>query len=169
MMSGKLLTKKFLVVVVLATLLSNVCAITEAGLTPNFIPQNALAYRGHHYYVFSGVGNSWEEAHRFCESIGGHLATIKDDAENQRLYRLMKESGYDSAYFGLTRDERGNWRWVTREPITYTNWNPGEPNNERGIERYGMFYWKFQYTWNDGDYGSGTVGDTTAIICEWDY
>ena len=141
---------------------------SEAGGV--FIPQEALAYRGHHYHVFSGVGNSWEEAQQFCESMGGHLATVNDDFENLRLYRLMKDSGYDSAYFGLTRSNvTGQWRWVNGEPVTYMNWNPGEPNNERGRERYGMYYWKHQYTWNDGDFGNGTVGDNTAFICEWDF
>lgn len=29
-----------------------------------------------------------------------------------------------------------------------------------------MYYWKFQYTWNDGDFGKGTNRDGDAFICK---
>ena len=106
----------------------------------------------------------------FCELLGGHLATISCQEENDFIYQLMLEAGYTSAYFGLTdRAEEGTWIWVTGEPVTYTNWHAGEPNSAHPNENYGMFYYSFgDGTWNDGDFEWGGTGGGTAFICEWE-
>lgn len=113
---------------------------------------------------------TWEKAEEYCESLGGHLAVISSLKENDYLYEFMCEKGYDSAYFGYSDAEKeGVWKWVNNEKSTFTNWAPGEPNNEYGDENYAMFYWKFSDgTWNDGDFGYDTEWDDAAFICEWD-
>ena len=138
--------------------------------TESSIPNGAIEYNGHYYYVFSDICDSWEEAKLYCESLGGHLAVINDENENKRLYEIMQEFSYSNAYFGFSDAEsEGNWNWVTDEAVTYTNWSKGEPNNERKKEHYAMFYYKSpKYQWNDGDFGNGTVNDFPAFICEWD-
>jgi len=134
------------------------------------IPKEAVIYNGHSYYVYSGICSSWEEAAAFCESMGGHLAVINDAAENVRLFEIMKEFGYNNAYFGFSDVEKeGNWKWVNGDAVTYTNWNRGEPNNERNKENYALFYHGSEdYYWNDGDFHNGTVSDDDVFICEWD-
>lgn len=124
----------------------------------------------HYYVVFDGVASSWEEAAAYCESLGGHLATIGSKAENDHVHNIMIESGYKSAYFGMTdRGTEGTWRTVNGEPVTYFNWGGSEPNNEGGDENYAMFYHKFPSGgWNDGDFGGNTAQGGTAFICEWD-
>lgn len=126
-------------------------------------------YNGHHYMFFENAA-TWEEAQDFCESMGGHLATITSEGENDFLFELMKTSGYDSAYFGFTDSyEEGEWAWITGERVRYTNWHSGEPNSENSNEDYAMFYFKFDDgTWNDGDFGGGTVQGGNVFICEWD-
>ena len=43
-------------------------------------------------------------------------------------------------WLGLTDEfEEGNWQWVTGEPLNYTNWYDGEPNNNGGLEHYAEF------------------------------
>lgn len=125
-------------------------------------------YNGHKYMFFDRVAN-YKEAKKFCEDMGGYLATISSNGENDFLFRLMKSYGYDGAYFGFTDAEvEGTWKWVNGEKTGYTNWHPGEPNAENENEDYAMFYYKFNDgTWNDGDFGGDTVNGGTVFICEW--
>jgi len=133
------------------------------------IPNDALHFNGHYYYIYSNVCNSWEEAEMFCRARGGHLAVINDMQENIVLFDYMKLMNLQNAYFGFTdREREGYWRWIDGTPVTFTNWAKGEPNNEGGREHYGMFYWKFQYEWNDGSFRPGTVNGGDSFICEWD-
>ena len=135
------------------------------------IPADAFHYNGHHYYVFNNVVDTWEEAQRYCQNLGGHLATISGAAENRNVYDMMISCGYRNAYFGLTNlYEHGRWFWVNGERATYMNWSAGEPNNHRGEEHYGMYYHGSKpYRWNDGSFNEDiTDNGGKAFICEWD-
>ncbi len=133
------------------------------------IPKDAYEYNGHHYKIYTGVCSSWEEAKKYCEDLGGHLAVISSQKENDSLYNYLIDSDIDTAYFGFSDSENeGTWKWVTEENNSYTNWHPGEPNSESG-EDYAELYWKFpDGTWNDGNYGFGTQSDSKNFICEWE-
>lgn len=131
---------------------------------------DAFEYNGHYYKIYNNC-NTWEEALRYCETLGGHLATITSAEENDALFNYIKASGYDNAYFGFTdKDNEGEWKWVTGEVVDYTNWSLGEPNNDgNGEENYAEFYYKFtDGTWNDGNFNNGTTNDSCNFICEWD-
>lgn len=110
---------------------------------------------------------TWEQAERRCEWKGGHLAVIESQTENDYLYNMMKEKGYENACFGYSdKEKEGVWKWVDGSQSAYTNWHTGEPNNQDGNENYAMFYQKFDDgTWNDG---SGIIDADCAYICEWD-
>lgn len=135
------------------------------------IPTDAFPYSGHNYCLFSaGTCNTFDEAKKYCESLGGHLATITTAEENDALHRYITSLGVETAYFGLTdRDTEGKWEWVTGESVDYQNWHSGEPNAENRNEDYAEFYWKYtDGTWNDGDWSNLTASDSNAFICEWD-
>ena len=139
---------------------------TEGTLMPEAdIPSDAFEYNGHSYYVFSDICETWEDAEKYCESLGGYLAVINNDDENTAVYDIMKQQGYESAYFGYTDvEEDGNWHWINGKNSSYTNWNRYEPSD--GF--YAMFYWKWEYTWNDGTFDDKTDNGGMAFICEWD-
>ena len=147
---------------------SEVFAGEWKSINGNNIPSDALYYNGHYYAVFN-LHSNWEGAKTYCESLGGYLATITSQEENDAVFEYMKDQGYDSAYFGYTDEEtEGIWKWVNGENSDYTNWNPGEPNAENSKEDYAMFYYKYpKGTWNDGDFGGSTVGNDRVFICEW--
>ena len=129
------------------------------------IPSDAFEYNGHSYYVFSDICETWEDAEKYCESLGGYLAVINNDDENTAVYDIMKQQGYESAYFGYTDvEEDGNWHWIDGKSSSYTNWNRYEPSD--GF--YAMFYWKWEYTWNDGTFDDKTDNGGMGFICEWD-
>ena len=125
-----------------------------------FIPKEAVKYKGHHYLVFSDIGNSMEEAQQFCESMGGHLATVEDDGKNERLFRLINDSGYVNEQF----EKFGYNRLIPKEPITYEKVIP-ENGSEEDAEYYGLYYWNYRNL-RDNGMSAGTGG--TAFVCEWD-
>ncbi len=134
------------------------------------VPEKAFEFGGHYYSVFNGYCPTWEDARDYCNDIGGYLAVITSKEENDTIFSYVTSNGYNNAYFGFTdREEEGVWKWVNGEMSDYTNWGGSEPNNETANENYGMFYWKFtDGTWNDGNFGRGTLGDEKIFICEWD-
>ncbi len=123
----------------------------------------------HCYQIFRGV-HTWLEAKMFCELLGGHLATLTTPEENDFVYQFMRDSGFLTAYFGLSDEERtGDWIWVTGEPCEYTNWHRGQPSYSTR-ERYGMYlYLHKDGTWNDSHfYETAKVKPGCSYICEWD-
>lgn len=129
------------------------------------------ASSSNHRYAFyeEPTVTDWGQAKAYCTRIGGHLATISSQQENDHVFGLMKDKGYQSAYFGFQKSADGTWIWSNGEASSYTNWHEGEPNDENSSESYGEFYWKFtDGTWNDGNFDATTVDDSKVFICEWD-
>ena len=127
--------------------------------TRPFIPKEAIKYKGHHYHVFSDIGKTMEEAQQFCESMGGHLAAVGDDEMNERMYRLINDSGYDNEYF----EKFGHYRMIPNEPVTYVKADQ-ESNSEEEVF-YGLYYWNYKNLTEEGT-TDGTGGN--AFVCEWD-
>jgi hypothetical protein len=134
--------------------------------SPVFIAPDGTRHR---YQIYKGV-HTWVEAKAFCEVLGGHLATLTTAEENAFVHGFMLDSGYNTAYFGLSDEKRtGDWIWVTGEPFVYTNWDSGEPSRS-ARERYGMYFYKHTTgTWNDSHfYETAKVDPGCSYICEWD-
>jgi hypothetical protein len=82
---------------------------------------------GHAYYLLAE--NTWPESEAEAVRLGGHLVTINDAAENTWIVNTFcgPNPGF---HIGLTdQGEEGVWVWTSGDPVTYTNWNAGEPNN----------------------------------------
>lgn len=134
------------------------------------LPPGVVEFNGHYYYLYEKEDvTDWDTAQKYCETQGGYLATITSAEEDAFLYSYIINSGYHSAIFGLTDQEKvDNWCWVTGEEFSYQNWHTGEPNHQGGYEHYGMYYEKYtDGTWNDGDFGANTINGGIAFICEW--
>ena len=83
--------------------------------------------------------NYWADAEAEAVALGGHLATVRNDAENTWLYTTFGNYGGISRtfYIGFTdQGHEGTWVWVSGEPVTYLHWDAGEPNNGQGIWPY---------------------------------
>jgi hypothetical protein len=99
-------------------------------------------------------GSTWVAAKvdaqgRQFQGQQGHLVTIGSAQENA----FVQSQG--GGWIGFTDDpaqaagaSEGNFVWVTGEPVVYTNWNAGEPNNSGGAENFGLMY--TNGLWNDG-------------------
>lgn len=86
------------------------------------------------YYISEAFNLSWTEANNLCNQTGGHMVTIGNQQENDLVLAIQaSEVSKPHVWIGFTDQvTEGNFVWVTGEPITYTNWFPGEPNDQLG-------------------------------------
>ena len=146
------------------------------------IPENALSYRGHHYYIYNDVKTNWETAASNCRDRGGYMAVINDEEENETLYKYMTAMGYDQAFFGLIySNTNDDWVYLDGDTSDFRDWGynsegVAEPNNAEGWEYHVEFDANMQDGhWNDAKFGTKTYtpdGDAYknlyTYICEWD-
>ena len=112
-------------------------------------------YNGHSYYR-STSSATWTTARTNCTNMGGHLVTITSSGENSFVFNT-----WPSGWIGFNDEVvEGQWRWVTGESVTYTNWNSGEPNNA-GNEDYAQFVGGGK--WND------LPNTSLPYVIEFDY
>lgn len=81
------------------------------------------------YKIYSH-GLTWNQAKVVCESLGGALATIKNVLDGELIEKMVKTMNAPNNYWiGLREFEpEVSFRWIDGSPLTYTNWNAGEPN-----------------------------------------
>jgi hypothetical protein len=125
----------------------------EAGPAVLGGPVTNLA-NGHIYYLLSQ--NTWSNAEAQAVSLGGHLATIRNEAENAWIFRTFSTYGGRARilWIGLSdRDKKFHFTWSSGESVSYTAWEEGEPNNAGGGEDFvAMYYFNYQNErgkWND--------------------
>lgn len=121
---------------------------------------------GHWYDTVNG---DWFTAEAGAVALGGHLVTINDAAEQTWLIDTFGSNLYYWIGFNDIAAE-GTWVWVSGEPVTYTNWMDGEPNNS-GVEDVAVMNWARTnwmgqrvppFQWNDWCFTCSNVG-----VAEW--
>ncbi|HET6407494.1 MAG TPA: choice-of-anchor tandem repeat NxxGxxAF-containing protein, partial [Chthoniobacteraceae bacterium] len=84
---------------------------------------------GHRYYLLSNA--SWYDSQQEATGLHGNLVTINDAGENQWIIDTF------STVQGVTRQLwtglndtvlEGTFAWASGEPVTYANWQSGEPS-----------------------------------------
>ena len=89
----------------------------------NLAPSDTLTYNGNVYERYDKA-MTWDQAKAFCESKGGHLATITSSAENNALADFVAAGTKNYYALGATdQGSIGTWRWITGEPFSYQNWD----------------------------------------------
>jgi hypothetical protein len=98
---------------------------------------DTLHYNGHTYYLISE--NTWTGAAGEALSLGGYLATINDQGEQDFLWNSWKDSlgAGEGLWIGLEKQGHhgaGIFVWMNGEPVNFTYWatSTNEPNNGRG-------------------------------------
>ncbi len=92
-----------------------------------------------HWYELTSSALTWADAQNEALSKGGYLVVVNDASEQSFVASTFAASGdYESfVWIGLfdpTFTGSGPFVWVNGDPLTYTNWAPGEPNNYFGNE-----------------------------------
>jgi len=120
---------------------------------------------GHFYSLLSPATWTWSE--RAAAALGGHLASIANKTEQDWVYNSF--SGYSGTnrvlWIGLNDvATEGRFVWSSREPVPFTNWAPGEPNNVNGNENFTAIYepgHPYASRWND--FGERVTSDNLPI------
>jgi hypothetical protein len=105
---------------------------------------------GHSYYATEDM-LTWNESEAWAMSLGGHLVTINDAAENAWIranFTLQNDwywlGGRDDAN---TSDKM--FEWASGDPWEYANWFPGEPDDNAGLGGQGDYV---VLDWNSGNW-----------------
>ena len=113
----------------------------------------------------------WVQAKQQAEDMGGHLAVITSKKEQKAVEDLIdQDDSIHTVWLGGYTKKDGSFRWVNKEKFKYTNWGPGEPNNQTGDEDYlDMYEVDGVWCWNDvpnsiHQYYSGHMG----YVIEWE-
>jgi len=121
---------------------TNVTLVSSSSIStytsiPGFIyyGQNAGSY-----YFKSNQAHTWLNADLKCQQVGGHLAHISNQAENNYVDNIISTLSPTRGWIGLQQncnsgsfsEPAGGWEWTDGTPVTYTNWNGSEPNNYYG-------------------------------------
>lgn len=141
----------------------------------------------HHWYGVIARKRPWANQNAIAQVTElngrpGHLATIANTKENQfivdSIIRGVHSDGIlDEYYLGFLKTA-GQFRWITGEPVTFSNWDAGEPNGDGNA----TCMWGWEYAkkvdenarrlgkWNDVPQDTVYVGSIHQLwaIIEWD-
>eukprot|EP00092_Neocalanus_flemingeri_P020457 GFUD01022161.1.p1 GENE.GFUD01022161.1~~GFUD01022161.1.p1 ORF type:complete len:186 (+),score=32.48 GFUD01022161.1:21-578(+) len=111
------------------------------------------------YYLGIFFKANWYKAEQYCRFHGMHLASINSGDEQKNLEEHIQSFGMGHEHFwtsGTDQAEEGKFFWMsTGKPMTYENWNAGEPNNfqyENGEQEHCLELWNRDgkgLRWND--------------------
>uniref|UniRef100_A0A7M4FXJ9 Pulmonary surfactant-associated protein D-like n=1 Tax=Crocodylus porosus TaxID=8502 RepID=A0A7M4FXJ9_CROPO len=115
---------------------------------------------GEKVFMTNGYESSFENLKQRCFQAGGQLASPRNSAENTAIQQIV--ALHDKAVFLGINDIRteGQFQYLNGQAITYSNWLPGEPNNDRGIEDCVEVF-------ADGKWNDRSCKETRLIICEF--
>ncbi|SEP63643.1 Uncharacterized conserved protein YjdB, contains Ig-like domain [Lachnospiraceae bacterium RM5] len=105
-------------------------------------------YFENHLYAAINQELTWNDSNTYCGMMGGHLATITSEKENEFIKNLC-EGGMQNYFLGATDENiEGSWKWNTEEFFEYSRWGNTQPDNNGGNENYLEINVKGNY-WND--------------------
>ncbi|NWU97744.1 MRC1 protein, partial [Upupa epops] len=112
------------------------------------IPQSSSCFK-----IFQGGREkmkTWFGARDFCRAIGGDLACIHSEEEQDLIVSLQTEYVRSSYWMGLSAlDADSRFTWSDGSPVNFEKWQNGEPNNYNGNEKCASFSGYSIMMWND--------------------
>lgn len=142
--------------VVLGTAAGGAALGASAQEDPGWVTNPA---NGHSYRLTAQL--TWSDAEAEAVALGGHLATLNDAAEEAWVRETF--GTLEHFWIGFNDIEtEASWLWSSGEPVSYTNWCTGEPNDFNGedaaIVNWGHAPETFGDCWNDLAVGGGHRG-----------
>ena len=102
---------------------------------------------------------SWNDAEQECQSFGGNLASIPNEATNNFLNNLGDKQSF-KWIGGYDFNTGGEWKWSDGTPWSYTKWGKNYPKNSKGKDYLSMFG-------DDGIWGDYFEVGLLEFICQY--
>ncbi|XP_013820647.1 PREDICTED: low affinity immunoglobulin epsilon Fc receptor isoform X1 [Capra hircus] len=123
------------------------------GSVCNTCPEAWIYFQKKCYYFGEGA-KKWIQARYACEDLDGRLVSIHSPEEQDFL---TKRANWRGSWIGLRDlDIEGEFIWMDNQPLDYSNWQPGEPNDGGQGENCVMMLGSGK--WNDAFCGSDLHG-----------
>ncbi len=128
-------------------------------------PALSNSVNGHFYVLLSPATWTWSE--RVAMSLGGHLTAIANQAEEDYVFNSFSTFGGTNRLLWIGINDvatEGHFVWSSGEPVNFTYWAPGEPNNFQGNEDFTAIYEPGHPSagrWND--FGERVTSDNLPI------
>uniref|UniRef100_A0A4W2HEY0 Fc epsilon receptor II n=1 Tax=Bos indicus x Bos taurus TaxID=30522 RepID=A0A4W2HEY0_BOBOX len=123
------------------------------GSVCNTCPEAWIYFQKKCYYFGEGA-KKWIQARYACENLHGRLVSIHSPEEQDFL---TKRANWRGSWIGLRDlDIEGEFIWMDNQPLDYSNWQPGEPNDAGQGENCVMMLGSGK--WNDAFCGSELHG-----------
>ncbi|XP_076004152.1 macrophage mannose receptor 1b isoform X2 [Genypterus blacodes] len=139
-------------------------APTQSASYPGFCPEEIelehrqtfywMPYKGH-CYMFITYEIEWADAASSCVQHGGVLASIEDPSEQEFIKSTVEllQDSQSSFWLGLYKTHKGNWKWLDKTIMDYTNWGGDESDDDS----YGAIAsldgkWRTGGRWHDKAY-----------------
>ncbi|XP_048363047.1 pulmonary surfactant-associated protein D-like [Sphaerodactylus townsendi] len=115
---------------------------------------------GNRAFVTSGYEGNFDDLRQRCLQAGGQLASPRNAAENAAIQQIVILHN-KPVFLGINDIQtEGRFKYLNGETIAYSNWQQGEPNNEKGRENCVEIF--VNGRWNDR-----SCGEKRLIVCEF--
>ncbi|XP_013361785.1 PREDICTED: pulmonary surfactant-associated protein D isoform X2 [Chinchilla lanigera] len=130
----------------------------ESGLPAMLFPNGRSV--GDKIFKTMGAEKSFEGAQKICSQAGGQTASPRSAAENAALQELVTAQN-KAAFLSMTDSKKeGTFVYPSGEPLVYSNWAPGEPNNNGGAENCVEIF-------TNGKWNDKACGEHRLVVCEF--
>uniref|UniRef100_A0A3Q3AHD6 C-type lectin domain-containing protein n=1 Tax=Kryptolebias marmoratus TaxID=37003 RepID=A0A3Q3AHD6_KRYMA len=105
-------------------------------------------------FVLVNTYMNWTEAQSYCREHHTDLASVRNEAENQKVKELIPSTGIN--WIGLYRD---TWKWSDGSSSSFRYWRGLEPNDN--MEHCAAIYFQDSGRWEDWN-----CDKKNAFICQ---
>lgn len=109
-------------------------------------------------FKIGGLENTFAEAQKICQRAGGEIASPRSAAENEAAQQLAIARN-KNVLLGMTK-RNGKFTYPTGQPLVYSPWAPGEPNDDRGGEQCVELY-------TNGKWNDMKCSEKRLVVCEF--
>jgi hypothetical protein len=131
-----------------------------------------------HCYLAVHDMMTFADAKSHCSSLGAHLVTLSNGAENDFAWSVDANEHWIGATDGKGLREMmpGTYSWIDGEAFGYTDWSQGQPNASPSTcpetSGGGMCYEHCGFQWSGGaapgEWNDRLCVHTIDSVCEWD-